>query len=78
MKAHLAGLTVSVWTSLPLRRAERGHAVLTVNDRTIVQRFTARASCLQREQMRGQYGEMTQTAGFLMVSGAELLTHCHG
>lgn len=47
MKAHLAGLAVPVWTSLPLRRAERGHAELTVNDRAIVQRFTARASRLQ-------------------------------
>ncbi len=50
MKAHLAGLAVSVWTSLPLRRAERGHAVLTVNDRTIVQRLTARASRLQETE----------------------------
>lgn len=47
MKAHLAGLPVAVWTSLPLGGAERGHAVLTVDDRTIVQRLTARAAGLQ-------------------------------
>lgn len=47
MKTHLTGLAVAVWTSLPLSGAERGHAVLTVNDRTIVQGLTARASGLQ-------------------------------
>lgn len=36
VEAHLGGLAVPVWSPLPLCCAERGHAVLTVDDSSIV------------------------------------------
>lgn len=36
VEAHLSRLAVPVWSPLPLRCAERGHAVLTVNNGSIV------------------------------------------
>lgn len=36
MKAHLCGLAISVGSPLPLCCTKRGHAVLTVNDSSIV------------------------------------------
>lgn len=47
VKTHLAGLAIAVRSSFPLRRAERSHAVLTVNDRTVVKGFTSGPSNLK-------------------------------
>ena len=46
VEAHLRGLAVSVRPPLPLRGAEGGHAVLTVDDGSVVEGSTAGASHL--------------------------------
>lgn len=46
VEAHLCGLPVPVRSPLPLRCAERGHAVLTVDDGSIVTSPTAGTSHL--------------------------------
>lgn len=53
VKTHLAGLAIAMRASLPLRRAECGHAVLTVNDRAVVEGFTPGPSNLKQEQVKG-------------------------
>jgi len=37
VETHLRGLAVSVGSPLPLGGAERGHAVLTVDDRSVME-----------------------------------------
>lgn len=41
VEAHLSGLAVSVRPPLPLRCAERGHAVLAVDNSSIVEGSTS-------------------------------------
>lgn len=50
VKAHLSGLPIAVRSPLPLRGAERGHAVLTVDDSSIVTGTTAGTSNLGRRR----------------------------
>lgn len=47
VEAHLSGLAVPVWSPLPLCCAERGHAVLTVDNGPIVKSPAARTSYLR-------------------------------
>lgn len=52
VEAHLSGLPVPMRSPLPLRGAERGHAVLTVNDSSIVTSPTAGTSYLGETVLR--------------------------
>lgn len=52
VKTHLAGFAIAVWSSFSLCRAERGHAVLAVNDRSVVKRFTSGPSNLKENSDR--------------------------
>lgn len=51
VEAHLGGLPIPVRSPLPLRGAERGHAVLTVDDSSIVTSTAAATSYLGRDSV---------------------------
>lgn len=48
VKTHLAGLAIAVWSSFPLCCAERGHAVLAVNNCSVMKGFTSGPSNLKK------------------------------
>ena len=50
VEAHLSGLAVPVWSPLPLRCAERGHAVLTVYYSSVVTSPAAGTSHLRGDK----------------------------
>lgn len=52
VEAHLRGLAIPVRSPLPLCGAERGHAVLTVDDSSIVTSPTAGTSHLEETALR--------------------------
>lgn len=52
VEGHLSGFAVSVWSSLPLRCAERGHAILAVDNCSIMKSPTSRTSHLEENDKK--------------------------
>lgn len=50
VETHLGGFAISVWSPLPLSCAERGHAVLAIDDSSIVKSPTSGAPHLKQTQ----------------------------